>query len=180
MIQQNWKEDFLGGNSGTMNLGEANRTGLVKYVVHDLSEQEMEESIKKNYPGARYELFKKGDTFLGLIKVTFKEEQQLEDVLNNKFKLCNRLYMVEKFKQKPKVIKCNICQGFGHMSTPCRRKHRPNCAKCGQGQETVNCTTAEEDHQCFHCKSKEHKTGSYKCKKVQEILEDLIKRRQDG
>ena len=179
-IQQNWKEEYLGGNSGMVNLGEQNRTCMVKFVHHNLTEEEIDESIKTNYPGARHELFKKKDKFLGLIKVTFKEEQQFKEVLKNKFKLCSRLYMTEEFIHKPRVIKCNICQGFGHMSTPCRRKLHPNCANCGQGHETVNCTTAEEDHKCFHCKSTEHKTGSYKCKKVQEILEGLKTAKQDG
>ena len=180
IIQQIWKKEFLGGNSGMVNIGEQNQTGIVKFVHHKLTEEEMEESIEANYPGARYELFKKDGKFLGLIKVTFKEEQQLKEAIENKFKLCNRLYMTEKFKHKPRVIKCNICQGFGHTSVPCRRKLQPNCAKCGQNHETVNCTVAEDEHKCFHCNSKEHKTGSYKCKKVQEILEGLTTARQDG
>ena len=181
-VQQNWKEEYLGGNSGMVSVGENNRTGMVKFVHHrDISEQDIEQSIKANYPESRYELFKKGDKFLGLIKVTFKDERQLEEVLENKFKLCNRLYLVEKFIHKPKVIKCNVCQGFGHVSTHCRRKNQPNCGQCGQsGHESKNCTAPEEDHQCFHCKSKEHKTGSYKCGKVQEIQEVLTQKRQDG
>ena len=95
--------------------------------------------------------------------------------------MCNRKYLVEKFIHKPRVIICNMCQRFGHIALHCKNKNRPNCGKCAEsGHESINCTKDEKYHQCYLCKSKEHKTGSYKCAKVQEKLEILMKDRQDG
>ena len=180
-VQKNWKNEYLGGNSGMVDAGERNCTGLVKFVDDDLTEKDIEENIKENYPGARHELFKKGGEFLGLIKVTFKDENELEEVIANKFTLGRRKYLVEKFQHKPRVIKCNICQAFGHIALRCRNKKKPNCGKCGEaGHESLNCIEEEENHQCYHCKTKDHKTGSYKCKKVQEILEVISQNKHDG
>ena len=181
-VQNNWKKDYLGGNSGMVKIGEQNSTGLVKFVYDDdLTEEDIEESIKENYPEARIELFKKGNNFTGMIKVVFKEERQLEESIKNKFKICNRKYLVEKFIHKPRVIICNVCQRFGHIALQCKSKNKPNCGKCAEsGHESINCTKEERYHKCFLCKSDEHKTGSYKCGVVQERLEKLKRERQDG
>ena len=181
-IQNCWKKEYLGGNSGMVNAGEQNATGIVKFVYdEDLSEEDIEESIKETYPDIRFEFFKKENKFSGMIKVIFKEERQLEEAIKNKFRICNRRYLVEKFVHKPRVIICNRCQRFGHIALQCKSKNKPNCGKCGEsGHESVNCTKEERYHLCFLCKSKEHKTGSYKCEKVQERLAILMKDRQDG
>jgi hypothetical protein len=152
----------------------------VKFVYDDLEEEEIENDIKDKYPGVEYELFKKEGAFTGMIKVTFKDETQLNSVIANKFNLCHKRYLTEPFKHKPCVIKCNICQRFGHVSRLCRSKDKPVCGKCSQeGHETKDCTADENDYKCFHCGKDDHITGSYSCETVKEKLQELLDR-QNG
>ena len=111
-----------------------------------------------------------------MIKVKFNTSDELNQVIVNKFKIFNRAFLVEPFEQKPRVIKCNVCQRFGHVSRLCRSKNKPVCGKCScTGHETKDCTKSENEHKCFHCGKEDHITGSYTCEKVQENTRLLSK-----
>ena len=182
-VQGDWKKEHFGGNAGLVKFNDRNRTGLVKFVYDDIDVEEIENEIKRNYPDIeKYELFKnKDDEFTGMIKVTFKEENDLQNVIANKFDISHRKYIVEKFKHKPKVIKCNVCQRFGHVSRLCRSKDNPRCGKCSvEGHETKDCTADATEYKCFHCGLNDHITGSYKCVKVQEKYKELLDRLNYG
>ena len=116
-----------------------------------------------------------------MIKVIFKTEDDLKQAIANKFTISHRKYIVEEFIQKPRVIKCNICQRFGHVSRLCRSKNNPRCGKCSQeGHETKNCNTDPAEHKCFHCQQNDHVAGSYSCPIVQEKLQELRERQNYG
>ena len=134
----------------------------------------------RNYPDVEFELFKREGEFTGMIKVSFKDEAQLKSVIANKFNLCNRRYITEQFIHKPRVIKCNTCQRFGHVSRLCRSKNNPVCGKCSvEGHETKDCSANAAEYKCFHCGENDHITGSYNCSVVKEKLQELLDR-QDG
>ena len=178
---EEWSNAHFNGNNGLVIPADKNRTGLVKFVYDDLQEQEIKDDIKTTYPDiTKIELFKRDEEFTGMIKVVFKEEAQLNRVIAERFKLCHKKYIIEAFKQKPRVIKCNTCQRFGHVSRLCRSKANPICGKCSmEGHETKDCTAEENEIKCFHCGKNDHITGSYSCEKIQEKLQELLDR-QDG
>ena len=176
-IDNSWSKTLFGGNAGIEKFGAQNSTGIVKYVYNlRESDAEIEANIKSNYPNAPFELFKKDGKFTGMIKIKFRDENELKQVIDNKFTIFERKFTVEPFKQKPKVIKCNTCQKFGHISRLCRSNNNPICGKCSEpGHESKDCNIPEEDYKCFHC-HQNHITGSYKCGVVKEKLEDIISR----
>jgi hypothetical protein len=179
-VTNQWDKAHFEGNAGIVTLADKNRTGIVKFVYDDLSEEQIANDIEDKYPGVQYELFKKGDEFTGMIKVTFQNEAQLNTVIANKFGLCGRKYITEVFKHKPRVITCNTCCRFGHVSRLCRSKDKPVCRKCGQdGHESKDCSTDPAHHKCAHCGEHDHSTGSYSCRVMKEKLQELIDR-QDG
>ena len=179
-IQDAWNKAHFAGNSGIVKLDEPNSTGIVKFVYADIEVNEIQTEIEQNYPGCEYELFMKHEDFTGMIKVIFKDEAELNAAIANKFQISHRLYIVEPFKHKPRVIKCNICQRFGHISRLCRSKDKPVCGKCScEGHETKDCIKGEEEWRCFHCGKNDHITGSYTCEKVKEKYQELIQRQQN-
>ena len=148
--------------------------------MYTIEEDEIKAEIEQNYPECRYELFKKDEEFTGMIKITFKTADELNAAISNKFKISNRLFRIEHFQHKPRVIKCNVCQMFGHISRRCRNKQKPVCGKCScEGHESKDCQKSEDQYKCFHCGSSSHMTGSYSCKKVLEKYEELKERRQN-
>ena len=179
-LDQNWNNNHFGGNSGLAIIDDKNKTGLVKYVYDDYTEDFITSEIQNNYPGARFELFKRDDEFTGMIKVTFKDEAELNRVIASKFRIGRRIYLIEPFEHKPRVIKCNICQRFGHVSRLCRSKLTPVCGKCCQNHETKNCQAEEADYKCHHCGKTDHFTGSKSCEKMKEKYQDIIDRQHNG
>ena len=180
-VQENWNLDHFAGNSGIVELNKPNSTGIVKFVYADIEEDELKTEIEQNYPGSVHELFKRNDQFTGTIKVTFKDETELNTAIANRFKIKGRLYLTEVFEHKPRVIKCNTCQRFGHISRLCRSKDKPVCGKCScEGHETTNCHKGVEEQKCFHCGKDDHITGSFSCEKVKEKYQELIDRQHNG
>ena len=175
-VVNSWDNTFFGGNSGIVKVNEKNCIGMVKYVYDDISEDEITRNINQNYPGTKHELFKKNDEFTGMIKVTFNNETDLKAAIVNRFKIKSRYYMVESFKHKPRVIKCNTCQRFGHVSRLCRAKENPICGKCTNNHETNDCTADVSEHKCYHCSKTDHITGSYSCEKMKEKYQELMDR----
>ena len=179
VLDETWDNDHFGGNSGLAKLDDKNKTGLVKYVYDDYTEDFITSEIQRNYPGVKYELFKRDDEFTGMIKVTFKDDEELKTVIANKFRIDRRLYLIEPFERKPRVIKCNTCQRFGHVSRLCRSKDNPVCGKCCGNHETKNCQADQADYKCYHCGKTDHFTGSKSCEKMKEKYQDIIDR-QNG
>ena len=178
--QENWSLEHFEGNTGIIMYNKKNSAGIVKYVYDDISEAQITSEIEQNYPGAEFELFKtKENVFTGMIKVTFKDHEELDSVIASKFKILERKYIIEAFIKKPRVIKCNVCQRFGHISRLCRSKRDPVCGKCCKKHETKNCTSPQEDYKCYHCNKTDHITGSYVCEVMKEKLQELIDRQQN-
>ena len=151
-VTNQWNNAHFEGNAGIVRLADKNKTGIVKFVYDDLTEDEIVNDIQDKYPGVQYELFKRGEEFTGMIKVTFQDEAQLNTVIANKFSLCGRKYITEVFKHKPRVIICNTCTRLGHVSRLCRSKDKPVCRKCSQeGHESKDCHADPADYKCVHC-----------------------------
>ena len=175
-LEEEWDNSFFKGNSGISKI-KANCTGLVKHVYEDSSEEAIADNISENYPDAKFELFKnKEKIFNGMIKIIFKDERELDKAMKEHIQIFNSKYPIEPFIHKPKVIKCNICQMFGHVSRLCKNKEKPVCGRCCKDHKTKNCDTNEDEFKCFHCSKTDHTTGSYRCEKMQEKLQILTDR----
>ena len=175
-VMVNWDKTLFGGNDGVSKQQPRHTAGLIKQVER-LPEQEIIDEIVESYPDARVELFKKQGRFTGTVKVMFKDENSLQQAMENKVRINHQIYMLEIFNPKPRVIKCNKCQAFGHVAKWCDPRNAPVCGKCGiKGHhETKECTVEEADYKCAHC-GENHITGSYSCLKMKEKLDSLINR----
>ena len=142
--------------------GVTNTVGIVKHVYDDLTEDQMKDGINEHYPDADCEFFKRksDNSFMGIIKVDFKSRTDLLDVMKGRLKFCNQRYIVEEFKRKSRVVKCNKCQGWGHVHRYCRKSAQ--CGKCAENHETNTCSITT-GFKCAHC-GKDHKVGSSDCK----------------
>ena len=133
----------------------------------------------QKYPVTEVEFFKKDDTLTGIIKVICQDEISLQNLIENRLSIFHQKYIVETYKPKPRVVKCNQCQRFGHISRLCRSEH-PICGKCSShDHNTVDCEVTPNEYKCAHCKGK-HITGHKDCEVMKEKLENLLSRRQDG
>ena len=172
-IIEDWDKTLFGGNEGIKGYKIKHTAGLIKQV-ENLSEQEIQDSIKQDYPDAFIELFQRNNRFTGTVKISFKNEESLNQALQQKIKISSQIYTVEIFKPKPRIIKCNKCQNFGHVSRLCN--NNPVCGKCcSTTHETKDCEIQPENYKCAHCGGN-HITGSYTCEKVKDKMDQLSKR----
>jgi len=96
---------------------------------------------------------------MGLIKVSFKSREKLQKAIQEKIKLGDQRYIVEEYKRKSRVIKCNKCQGWGHVHRYCSKPAK--CGKCAGNHETNSCRITS-GFKCAHC-GKDHQAGSNEC-----------------
>ena len=172
---ENWDKTLFGGNKGIVQYKPKHTAGLIKQVER-LEEEEINEEIQNQFPGCHIELFKQNNRFTGTVKISFPNEEILQQAIHQKIRINGMIYCVEVFKPKPKVIKCNICQMFGHVSRMCNNKNSPTCGKCSsKDHQTKECDVQENEYKCAHC-SGNHITGSYSCQKMKDKLEQIISR----
>ena len=180
-IQARWKKEMFGGNEGMFKIETTKNIGIVKnIIIGDEDEEEIKDDIEQNYPGAKTELFKRPDgRFMGTLKIKFTDEKQLQKVVSDRFKLFRQRYIVEQYQPKPKVIKCNRCQMFGHISRLCNMK-TPKCGNCSsERHESKDCEVTAEYYKCAHC-SGNHCTGSKECEIWKSKEEALAQNYQYG
>ena len=174
-IQTRWKKEFFGGNDGMVEVEQVKTIGIVKHINTDEDEVSIISEVEEKYPGAKAELFKRPDgTFMGTMKVVFSDVESLNNAITNRFTLFNQRYYMETYQPKPKVIKCNRCQTFGHIARLCRSK-KPKCGKCcSENHETRVCEVEPQDYKCAHCKTN-HITGSSECQFMKNKEEELLR-----
>ena len=169
-VHSNWSTNYFGGNKGMKLPGESNTVGIIKHVYDELSEQEMRDDLMNHYPEEieECEFFKRksDNSFMGLIKIVCKSRVSLLKIIDEKVKLCNQRYLVEEYKRKARVIKCNKCQGWGHVHRYCGKSAK--CGKCAGNHETITCNITS-GFKCAHC-DKNHKAGSIVCEVYKEKL----------
>ena len=177
-VVANWDNTLFGGNSGLVRCDQSKPAGIIKHVYDEVSDEDLIEEIKNNYPDTESELFKKNDVFIGTIKITFKDDAALEEAKTNRFKVFQQRYIVEDYRSKPRVIICRRCQRFGHISRLCRDKSQ-KCGKCSSTHhESKNCDVSDQNYKCAHCEGK-HITGSRDCLVFKEKEEELLSRLHD-
>ena len=174
-IQGRWNKDFFGGNDGMEKVEQGKHIGIIKHIYTAEDEDAIKAEVDKNYPGATAELFKRPDgTFMGTLKVKFRDEDQMKQANTDRFNLFRQRYFMEDYKPKPKVIKCNYCQKFGHIARLCRSK-KPKCGKCSsENHETQTCHEEAENYKCAHCDGN-HNTGSGHCEIWKNKEEELAR-----
>ena len=162
-VEDDWSKDFFGGNKGMRSPGNDNKSGIIKHVYDELTESDMRTDIMGNYSNDIESLEflkrKSDNTFMGLIKVEFKSRESMLEIINAKIKFCNQRYIVEEYKRKSRVIKCNKCQTYGHVHRYCSKPAK--CGKCAGNHETLTCNITS-GYKCAHCR-KDHKAGSPDC-----------------
>ena len=162
-VQSQWSLQYFGGNKGMKIPGDYNTTGMIKHVYDDKTEDEMRQEILSKYEedisGCEF-LKRKDNSFMGMIKVEFKSRNSLLRVIQEKIKFCDQRYEVEEYKRKSRVIKCNKCQGWGHVHRYCGRD--PKCGKCAGNHESKTCNITS-GFKCAHC-GEAHRAGSSDCK----------------
>ena len=87
-------------------------------------------------------------------------------VITDKIKFCHQRYIVEEYKRKSRVIKCNKCQGWGHIHRYCTKSAK--CGKCAENHESNSCSITS-GFKCAHC-NEDHQAGSFDCAVYKEKL----------
>ena len=176
-IEARWKKEFFGGNEGMEKVEQGKNISIVKniYLEEDEDDEAVARNIQENYPGAKAELFKTSDgNFMGTMKVKFNGKEQMDKARTERFKLFRSNYYMEPYQPKPKVIKCNRCQRFGHIGRLCRSV-KPKCGKCtSEEHETKDCRVEAKDYKCVHCNGN-HSTGSKDCEVWKNKEEELAR-----
>lgn len=167
-VQENWSLEYFGCNKGMKIPGDFNTVGMIKYVYDDYSEDEMKKEILKNYSGiitkCDFQKKRSDNSFNGMIKIEVSSRDNLLKLISERIKFCNQRYIVEEFQRKSRVVKCNKCQGWGHIQRYCKKE--PKCGKCADKHETRTCTITSQ-FKCAHC-SLNHMAGSQDCKVFKE------------
>ena len=149
-LKANWSNELFRGNEGIVSRETLHTSGIIKHVYEEVEESELVDNIKSRYNVSNVELFKRDNKFTGTLKVTFKERKDLVDAINDRINIFQQRYIFEEFKPSPRVIKCNRCQGFGHIARRCRSK-KPKCGKSGkENHETKECDS--DTPKCAPCK----------------------------
>ena len=175
-ITKNWNRHLYGGNQGVM-MGNIPKTiGIVKHVWIQRPLEEIKEDIIENYHCKEVEFFKKNGNYMGIVKITFNTQDELEKTMNERIKIFRQRFIVEEYNFKPRVIKCNQCQKFNHIARLCRSDEL--CGKCGRNHNTDTCNVDPEDYTCHHCKGN-HQTGDKECPVMKEKEEFLKNRHQN-
>lgn len=108
----------------------------------------------------------------------FKDRQKLQNAIDGKMKIQHQRYIVEEYRRKPRLVKCNRCQSFGHIQRYCAAKD-PKCGKCAKGNhETKDCTITT-GFKCAHCNGS-HVTASKQCKVWNEKLAEFSQTTNHG
>lgn len=176
-VHSSWSDQSFGGNKGMKIPGESNTAGIIKYVYDDISENDIKEAIKSKCPAAECDFFKRRSDgkFNGMIKVDFKTRSDLLDAIDDKIVICSQRYIVEEYQRKSRVIKCNKCQGWGHIYRFCNND--PKCGKCADKHETSTCEITG-GFKCAHCQEA-HKAGSSECKVFKQKMAQFSSNRND-
>ena len=147
-------------------------------MYSDETEADIKQDLMTKYKINEVEFFKKDERFIGTIKVTFEDKDSLKISIENRISIFDQRYIVETYKPKPRVVKCNYCQKFGHVIRLCRSSH-PICGKCNsKDHETKNCEASPDQHKCVHC-YKEHVTEHQDCEVWKEKYENILRRLHD-
>ena len=95
-VNDKWEDSYFGGNKGMKIPGGGNSIGLIKYVYDTDDTKQIEEEIKKVYPVAECDFFKRKSDgkFSGMIKVDFGNDYNLENAINNKIAILQQRYQV--------------------------------------------------------------------------------------
>ena len=80
-----------------------------------------------------------------------------------------------RYKVKPYIpqpIRCNKCQGYGHIAAHCKRQVR--CVRCGEGHGMDECPAKNDITKavCVNCKG-QHSAAFKGCSKYQEVSKAL-------
>ena len=149
--------------------------GIVKHVHTDSTEEEIIEELNDKYPDCEVDFFKRNNRFTGTLKIKFNKEEELKHAIDNCVTISQHRYVVEEYIFRPRVIRCNKCQAYGHLERLCLNE-RTVCGKCkSEEHETRECEETVENYKCYHCNGN-HQTGYKECAYFKE-KEDAIKER---
>lgn len=71
-------------------------------------------------------------------------------------------------RKSSEIAQCRRCQTYGHTAKYCYR--HPNCARCDENHQTMQCTRPIDAlPTCYHC-SQNHMASFKGCQKYQELL----------
>lgn len=177
-VAKNWDKSLFGGNEGVLRPGKTTFPGIIRNIYKEVTKDEIETGIKAVYGDAEIDIFKREGTFTGTVKVLFKSEDELRAAMAAPIKIASQRCIVDEYEIRPRVIKCNNCQKFGHIARLCRSKTK--CGKCALGHETRSCTINDaKKFKCAHCEGN-HSSGYRGCEVVQSKEADLQLRSQYG
>ena len=145
-----WKPEYFGSCTKVNFIQPAHVNILImKNVSLHSTDAESLNELQKQFPSC--DTFKRfisaSGKSLPVAKVTFKDNQDANNALNDGVYLGNMYIKPEKYLPAKQPTRCFNCNKFGHVSNFCR--NTPVCAKCSQPHKTDQCT--EHTHKCCNC-----------------------------
>ena len=144
---------------------------VLKGVTSEISDDELNEILNSQYPGAKAKRFIRRDgTRLSTIKVDFSELKHKQSALDNGVKIENTIISPENYIPKQRIIQCYNCFKYGHVAKLCHQKH-PTCQICAGNHSQDDCY--QQSTKCRNCLSAHHFATSKDCPFFQEAY-DMI------
>ena len=160
-VMQKWSTSNLGSSKVRLpikNNGIVQQVvGFAKDIPKDIIDGDINETISKCFPGAKGVRLTKNNKALKVVKITFVNEKQLNEAINNGLlfeDICLRV-RVEKGNTDPVYTQCYNCWRFGHVGRHCLSKQ--TCKICSGDHKYQECTN---EAKCRNC-DKDHPADSW-------------------
>lgn len=90
----------------------------------------------------------------GSVAIAFATEEEASKAIRNRLYIAGISVRVEKLYSVAPTTQCQICQGFGHLDTYCRKD--PTCRLCAGSHSTKQhrCNTCQATTSCEHLEPK--------------------------
>ena len=162
-VVKEWKPHFFGNPDHPNEKTSASkmsskphkpRDGII-YVETTITEYDLVKTLEESgFRGASCSRFKKGNTLLTTVKVTFKSADDLEIALKDGIFHGYRFLPVVEYRRRP--MQCYKCNKFGHPMKWCRSSR--SCGSCASEDKSHGPDTAcpvkntPNKHTCSNCK----------------------------
>ena len=173
-VQENWNsfDDFP--NSSVISLNQLkNKNNFCNIIIRDvplnLTDAEILNDLKLNCEKLQsvQRFIKKGKP-LPIVKLTFKDESNINEIINSGIYINNMFFQPEILTEVRKPSRCFNCWGIGHHSGSCKKNSV--CKNCGN--EDHRADACSNSSKCVNCK-KNHSANDSNCPVYQTSLRKL-------
>ena len=172
LLKNGWTKSIFGKETSIIDLeSHLNKkkcfSVILKNVAKNLIDSVLLNSIKENNDDClSVKRFVKDGRSLGTVKVDFKKEENMNEILNKGITINNVYYPAVEYVFIKKPIQCNKCFKFNHIDLYCTQNQK--CIYCNENHDFNTCKL-QNSPRCIHCKL-DHLSTSRDCSVYKEHL----------